>query len=72
MCISRLDKRFPNSPRVSPLHGLYAESKGDLATAKEMYEAELAKPIDPKAVGASGEANVVAPSCTLIRVERIG
>lgn len=67
MCIGRLDKRFPNSPRVSPLHGLYAEAKGDHATAKEMYEKELSRPVDPKAQGASGEANVVASSISFRR-----
>lgn len=60
MCITRLEKRFPGSPRVAPLHGMFLEARGDFAAAKELYEKELEKPVDPKAQGATGEANVVS------------
>lgn len=47
-----------------PLHGMLLEAKGELQLAKEFYEAELCKPVDPKAAnhGSTGETNVVWPS----------
>lgn len=62
MCIGRLEKRFPDSPRVQPLHGMYMEATGDWSAAKDFYEAELARPVDPKKTGANGEANIVSRS----------
>ncbi|KAG0142429.1 hypothetical protein CROQUDRAFT_662506 [Cronartium quercuum f. sp. fusiforme G11] len=58
--IERLEQKFPSSPRVMPLHGMLLEAKGELKLAKEFYEAELCKSVDPKASnrGSTGETNV--------------
>ncbi|GAA99348.1 uncharacterized protein L969DRAFT_93809 [Mixia osmundae IAM 14324] len=42
-CIARLEKKFPDSPRVAPLHGMLLEAKGEVMPALEYYEAQLAK-----------------------------
>ncbi|KAI8448840.1 hypothetical protein BY996DRAFT_4590450 [Phakopsora pachyrhizi] len=41
--IKRLESRFPGSTRVSILHGMLLEARGDLITAKEYYENELSR-----------------------------
>ncbi|KAH9807903.1 hypothetical protein DFH28DRAFT_1071478 [Melampsora americana] len=59
--IERLEKQFPESPRVLVLHGMLLESNGELILAKEFYQSELNKPIDSKSsakMGNTGETNM--------------
>lgn len=45
-----------------PLHGMLLESRGELKVAKDFYELELSKPVDPKASNQANtrETNVVS------------
>lgn len=56
VCIDRLNKRFPDSPRVKPLQGMYLEAEGHFDLARMFYEKYLSE----------DENNVVSPShlCT--------
>ena len=59
--IQRLEAKFPNSARVTVLHGMFLESQGDLVGAKSFYEQELEKKFNPKnaELGSVGELNIV-------------
>jgi len=58
--IQRLEAKFPNSARVTVLHGMFLESQGDLVGAKSFYEQELEKKFNPKnaELGSVGELNI--------------
>jgi Flp pilus assembly protein TadD len=43
VCIDRLAKRFPGSPRVTVLKGMLLEGSGKLDDARELYEKALAE-----------------------------
>ncbi|PLW10601.1 hypothetical protein PCANC_06672 [Puccinia coronata f. sp. avenae] len=58
--IQRLETKFPNSARVTVLHGMFLEAQGDLLGAKSFYEHELEKKFNPKnaELGSVGELNI--------------
>ncbi|KNZ44004.1 uncharacterized protein VP01_960g1 [Puccinia sorghi] len=58
--IQRLEGKFPNSARVTVLHGMFLEAQGDLLGAKSFYEQELEKKFNPKnaELGSVGELNI--------------
>ena len=58
--IQRLEGKFPNSARVTVLHGMLMEAQGDLLGAKNFYEQELEKKFSPKNadLGSVGELNM--------------
>lgn len=43
LCVSRLNTRFPDSPRVTSLQGMLIESSGELGKALTFYKGILAK-----------------------------
>ena len=43
ICIQRLESRFPKSERVSLLHGMAFESRGEMSSARAHYEDILEK-----------------------------
>ncbi|PLW27167.1 hypothetical protein PCASD_22136 [Puccinia coronata f. sp. avenae] len=58
--IQRLETKFPNSARVTALHGMFLEAQGDFLGAKSFYEQELEKKFNPKnaELGSVGELNI--------------
>ncbi|KNF02995.1 hypothetical protein PSTG_03944 [Puccinia striiformis f. sp. tritici PST-78] len=58
--IQQLENKFPNSARVTVLHGMLMEAQGDLLAAKSFYEQELSKKCNPKSsdLGSVGELNM--------------
>ena len=64
VCIDRLAKRFPDSPRVKPLQGMGLEAEGHFDAARLFYEKELLDD-ENNMVSASVYTGTIVPDISL-------